>query len=105
MIIVMPDNPRGLDFLRNEYLETKDTPELENIFEAATQALDNKRKNSDEYSVVMPKFTIDSSISAGDYFRKVGCNSLPEIELRNQFFVEFIGASSVGRTRARRCSV
>ena len=73
MIIIMPDNHKGLDFFRNAALRGFDDPDVANIFDDALFVLDEKRKvsSAEEHIITMPAFTVDSNIDGKKYFREV----------------------------------
>ena len=73
MIIIMPDNHRGLDFFQSAALLFFDNPSTANILDDALFVLDKKRKfsSSEEYIITMPAFTVDTYIDAKKYFKEV----------------------------------
>jgi hypothetical protein len=71
MIIVMPDNPRGLTFLEHSLKTSQNDPSAENLFDIAYEALEPQRNTRTEHVVTMPPFTIDSKISVTKYLQRV----------------------------------
>ena len=73
MIIIMPDNHKGLDFFRNAALRGFDDPDVANILDDALFVLDEKRKvsSAEEHIITMPAFTVDSNIDGKKHFREV----------------------------------
>ena len=73
MIIIMPDNHKGLGFFRNAVLRVFDDPGIANILDDALFVLDEKRKvsSAEEHIITMPAFTVDSNIDGKKYFREV----------------------------------
>ena len=70
MVIIMPDQPKGLEFLKGDWELNKDSPFEDNIFDLATQGL--KENGRSTIIVTMPTFKIDSNISVGKYLKKLG---------------------------------
>ena len=72
MVFLMPKDPKKLDFLRAQWLEKKDDPDFENIYDLATRELEESKRNSGkDYIVTIPKFNINSNIPAGKYLKQV----------------------------------
>ena len=73
MIIILPDNHKGLGFFRNAALRGFDDPDVANILDDALFVLDEKRKvsSAEEHIITMPAFTVDSNIDGKKYFREV----------------------------------
>ena len=79
MVILMPDNFRGLGFLEESLTRNRNDPETENIFDAAEKALEFKRFENKEHIINMPSFAIDSNLSVRDHLKKLGIVSAFEI--------------------------
>merc|ERR1712012_596495 len=72
MVILMPENFKGLDFLSDSLKRLRDVPDRENIFDVAEKALELPRLSRTEHIITMPSFNIDSSISVRDLLKKMG---------------------------------
>ena len=73
MIIIMPENYKGLEFFQDAARVAYDEIRGANILDDALFALDEKRKvsTSEEHIITMPAFTVDSNIDCKKYFREV----------------------------------
>ena len=72
MVILMPDNFRGLNFLEESLTRNRDNSETANIFDAAEKALELKRFENKEHIITMPSFAIDSNLSVRNHLKKLG---------------------------------
>ena len=73
MVIVMPDNYRGLTFLQSAMKTSRDDPTAENIFDIAQQSIEaNRTPRGTDMNITMPSFTIDSGIAVEKYFKRMG---------------------------------
>ena len=72
MVILMPENFKGLDFLSDSLNRSRAIPNRENIFDVAEKALELPRLQRTEHTITMPSFNIDSSISVRDLLKKMG---------------------------------
>jgi len=73
MLIIMPEDPRGLQFFQyNAERNVDEVDSFSNIIELALDSLENSRKNPSDHIINMPEFKIDSNIGAVDFLQKLG---------------------------------
>ena len=92
MIIIMPENYKGLEFFQDAARVAYDEISGANILKDAILVLDEKRNiaSKNELIITMPEFTVDSNIDGKKYFREVKHISRWVLFYKGQLNSEFI---------------
>ncbi len=97
MIIIMPDRPRGLEFLINTLERKKGDSSQDNFFDSVIFHLDENRYSGDTWDVTMPKFKIDSGVVPMNAFlQNVSLSKKKSVKLIRNDFLSISAGNQTG---------